>query len=452
MKRRNFIQASVCGATGAILTASIAPLVSCSDTGKDKKISLALIGCSSNGVNLITSTCRENQNVGIKYIYDFDQDKATEANQSINNLLGYVPEFVRDMKDVFADKEIQGVIISLPEHWHALATIWACQAGKDVYVESIPSLSLWEGQKMIEAAKKHKRVIQSGFLLRSAPYALSAKEYIASGQLGQVVHIKVFSLQERSGWEQLPDSNIPKGLDWDYWLGPALNRPYNKGIYNRENQNGWKEFWEFGAGLMSQASQTLDLARMITGDPGHPSAVYCYGSNPVGGSKAEVPEHQVVTYDFEKFTLTCETGSAYNYMKNTPVSIDGNEASPKWLLQSNRVEIYGTKGLMYLDIDGGGWQVLGSNGKTLAQEKGTKPQKYHLQNFINCIRNRDLPNGNIEQGHLSATLAHMGNIAYRTGNRQLIFDSKNERFTNNKQANSLLKTVYREGYIVPDKI
>ena len=107
---------------------------------------------------------------------------------------------------------------------------------------------------------------------------------------------------------------------------------------------------------------------------------------------------------------------------------------------------------MYIDIDGGGWQVLGNNGKTLAQEKGTKPQNYHLQNFINCIRNRDLPNGNIEQGHLSATLAHMGNIAYRTGNKQLLFDSRNERFTNNKQANSLLKTEYREGYIVPDKV
>ena len=139
-------------------------------------------------------------------------------------------------------------------------------------------------------------------------------------------------------------------------------------------------------------------------------------------------------------------------MKNTPVSIDEGETSPKWLLQSNRVEVYGTKGLMYMDTNGGGWQVLGNNGKILAQEKGTAPQKYHLQNFINCIRNRNLPNGNIEQGHLSATLAHMGNIAYRIGNKQLLFDSSKERFTNNEQANSLLKTVHREGYTVPDKI
>ena len=108
--------------------------------------------------------------------------------------------------------------------------------------------------------------------------------------------------------------------------------------------------------------------------------------------------------------------------------------------------------LMYIDGNRGGWQVFGNNGKTLAREKGTGSQKYHLQNFIDCIRNRDLPNRNIEQGHLSATIAHMGNISYRTGNKQLLFDSKKERFTNNEQANSLLKTEYREGYIVPDKI
>lgn len=452
MKRRNFIQTSVLGATGVALTASISPLISCSDIKRDKKISLALVGCSSSGVNSITSACKENQNVEIKYIFDFDEGKASRANQSINNSLGYAPEFARDMKDVFANKEIHGVIISLPEHWHALATIWACQAGKDVYVETIPSLSLWEGQKMVEAEKKYKRVVQCGFPLRSAPYALSAKDYIATGQLGQVVHIKVFSLQGRSSWEQLPDSKVPEGLDWDYWLGPVSYRPYNTGIYNRENQNGWKGFWEFSAGRMSRASHALDLARMVIGDPGHPSSVYCYGSNPVGTLKREVPVHQVATYDYKKFTVTCETGSAYNYMKNTPVSIDEGEASPKWLLQSNRVEIYGTKGLMYIDGNRGGWQVFGNNGKTLAREKGTGSQKYHLQNFIDCIRNRDLPNGNIEQGHLSATLAHMGNIAYRTGNKQLLFDSSKGKFTNNEQANSLLKTEYRDAYIVPDKI
>ena len=452
MKRRNFIQASVWGATGVTLAASIAPLVSCSDIGRNKKISLALVGCSSSGVSLITSTCKENQDVVIKYIYDFDLVKAREAIRSINKSLGYAPELVRDMKNIFDDKEIYGIYISLPEHWRALATIWSCQAGKDVYVESIPSLSIWEGQKMKEAAKKHKRVVQCGFPLRSVPYALLAKDYITSGQLGQVVHIKVFSLQERSSWVQLPDSKIPEGLDWDYWLGPASNRPYNAGIYNRENQNGWKEFWEFSAGIMSQASPALDLARMVIGDPGNPSSVYCLGSNPVRTLKREVPEHQIVTYDYKKFTMTCETGTAYNYMRNTPASIDGIDTPFKWLLQSNRVEIYGTKGLMYIDVNGGGWQVFGNSGKILAREKGTEPQKYHLQNFIDCIRNRNLPNGNVEQGYLSATLAHMGNIAYRVGNKQLLFDGSTERFTNNEQANNLLKPESREGFWEDEKM
>ncbi len=139
------------------------------------------------------------------------------------------------MKEVFDDRDVDAVWISTPDHWHALATIWACQAGKDVYVEKTPSHCIWEGRKMIEAAKKYKQIVQAGFQNRSGAYNASARDYIQSGKLGQVVHIRIYNLLGGGKWMPQPDAEIPQGLDWDAWLGPAPTVPYNPGRHT-----GWR--------------------------------------------------------------------------------------------------------------------------------------------------------------------------------------------------------------------
>lgn len=452
MERRKFIGNTLIGASGLALYPS--GLLSASCVGANDKIVLAIIGAGDRGRGTIINTCRVNKNVEIKTVCDVNDLKAAKTVSEIEKELGYKPVHVKDMKAVLNDKEIDAVWISTPEHWHALATVWACQAGKDVYVEKNPTINIWEGRKMVEAAKKYKRIVQIGFQNRSAPYGFSAREYIESGKLGQIVHVKSYNMLGGRKWMAQADGEIPQGLDWDAWLGPAEYRPYNPAIHHMESRGGWGSFWDFSGGtLADDASHVMDLARMVLGDPGHPKSVYGWGGNHAWGSERETPEFQSMTFDFGKYSMTCESGNSTNYMIKTPVQIrNSNSRFPDWQQNATRTEIYGTEGMMYLGRHGGGWQVIGNEGEVLAKEYGLVPDTQHQQNFIDSLRSRKQPNGEVEQGHLSATLVHLGNIAFRIGNKQLYFDGENERFIDNEDANKLLKGTYRDKYSIPEVV
>tara|TARA_R110000868_G_scaffold127540_4_gene335340 strand:- start:84 stop:1442 length:1359 start_codon:yes stop_codon:yes gene_type:complete len=452
MERRNFIKKTFTGA--GVITLGASGLISPSCLGANDKIVLAIIGSGGRGRGTIINTCKVNENVTIKTVCDVNDLKAAKTIDSVEKELGYKPIHVKNMKEVFDDKDIDAVWISTPEHWHALATVWACQAGKDVYVEKNPTINIWEGRKMVEAAAKYDRIVQVGFQNRSAPYGFSAKEYIQSGKLGKIVHVKSYNMLGGGKWIAQPDGEIPNGLDWDAWLGHAPYRPYNSGIHDMEGRGGWGSFWAYSGGtLADDASHVVDLARMVLGDPGHPKSVYGWGGNNAWGSERETPEFQTMTFDFGDYAMTCESGNATNYIKKTPFAIRESDSQfPDWRQNATRTEIYGTEGMMYLGRHGGGWQVFGENGEVLAQEYGIVPDIYHQQDFISSLRSRKQPNGSVEEGHKSATLIHLGNIAYRVGNKQLFFDGEKERFIGNEDANKLLKTEYRENYKIPEQV
>lgn len=453
IKRRQFINTAFTGITGMSLGASVLSLASCKKVANEK-IVLALIGSGTRGTSSIISTCKVNENVEIKTVCDVKTSRLEIAAFQIEQELGYKPGATKNMKELFDDKDIDAVWIATPEHWHALATVWACQAGKDVYVEKNPTISIWEGRKMIEAAEKYNRIVQVGFQNRSAPYGFSARDYIKSGRLGKIVHVKCYNLLGGSKWIPQPDQETPEWIDWDAWLGPAPYRPYNPAITDAKGRGGWLDFWAFGGGALSDdASHVMDLARMVIGDPPHPKSVYAKGGNWPWGSEKETPEFISITYDFGDFTMTCDSGNGTNYMKKTPGDIRFDSSRfPDWPTNSTRTEIYGTEGLMYLGRHGGGWQVVGKDSKVIAQEGGVFPDEEHQKNFIESLRTRKNPNGNVEQGQLSACLVHLGNIAYRVGNKQLYFDAKNECFIENEDANKLLRTSYRDNYRIPDKV
>lgn len=453
MKRRDFLGKTMIGTAGLSLGASLLPFQS-SCNGANDKIVLALIGSGGRGLGTIISTCKLNANVVIKTVCDVKTTRLETAINQIEKELGYKPQSTKNMKDVFDDKEIDAVWIATPEHWHALATVWACQAGKDVYVEKTPSISIWEGRKMVEAAEKYNRIVQIGFENRSAPYAFSARDYIKSGKLGQIVTVKCYNLLGGEKWMPKPDQETPKWIDWDAWIGPAPYRPYNPNITDENGRGGWLDFWAFGGGALSDdASHVMDLARLVLGDPSHPKSVYACGGNWPWGSKKETPEIISITYDFGNFTMTCDSGNATNYMKKTPNNIRMDpKLFPDWRTNATRTEIYGTEGLMYLGRHGGGWQVVGEDSKIIAQDGGIFPDPDHQKNFIESLRTRKKPNGDVEQGQLSACLVHLGDIAYRVGNKQLYFDPKSERFIGNDDANKLLKTSYRDGYKMPENV
>ena len=453
MKRRDFIGKTVAGAAGMAAGASLLTPGS-NPAGANDRIVLALIGSGSRGTGTIINTCKINSNITIKTICDVNDIKASRAISAVEKEFGYRPLRSRNMKEVFNDKDIDAVWISTPEHWHAPATIWACQAGKDVYVEKNPTISIWEGRKMIEAADKYKRIVQIGFQNRSAPYAFSARDYIRSGKLGNIVHVKSYNMLGGGKWIPVPDTPVPQGLDWDAWLGPAPLVPYNPNIHDMEERGGWGNYWAYSGGVLADdASHVLDLARMVLGDPVHPRSVYGWGGNYSWGSEKETPEIQNITFDFGTYALSCDSGNATNYMKKTPNNIRMDPTLfPDWRTNATRTEIYGTEGLMYLGRHGGGWQVKGEDSRIIAEDGGIFPDNDHQKDFIESLRTRKKPNGDVVQGQYSASLVHLANIAYRVGNRQLFFDPDKETFIGNEDANKLLRTSYRENYRIPETV
>ena len=454
MKRRTFISNTLWGTAGIAAGTSAGIWGSCTGRRSLEHPVLAVIGCGSRGTELALKACQADAGITIKQVCDVNVKRSGQTALEIQKATGRLPSSVGDFKAILEDREVNAVIIATPDHWHAPATVLACQAGKDVYLEANPTHCLWEGQKMQQAASRYKRVVQVGFQNRSSSSAAAAREYIRSGKLGQVVHVKVYRMTGGSKWIARENAPVPEGLDWNAWLGPAAPCDYNPGIYEVTGQGGWHNYWAYGGGMLTgETGHLLDLARMVLGDPAHPASVCCSGGNWCWGSGREVPENQSVTYDYRKFALTCETGNAMSYMKDNKPSVTP-EQSPDadWMRASARIEIYGTEGLMYLGLNEKGWQVAGKNGILITGQPGLNPDTEHLKDFIDCIRDGRSPACGMQQGHLSAALAHLGNIAYRTDNRQLLFDAGREVFTNNDQANGLLKTTAREGFVISEKV
>ena len=413
------------------------------------KVVLSLIGAGGRGTQNILSFMNCCKDIEVKYICEVDEERGGRVIDELGKLQSYKPQRANDMRRVFEDKEVDAVLICTPEHWHALATIWACQAGKDVYVEKNISMNIPEGRKMIEAAEKYKRIVQCGFQNRSGQYNISARDYIQSGKLGKIVAVKAYCmLPGNKPWMVKEDTGVPAGLDWDQWLGPAPKAPYSV-----SRHKGYNEYWDYSCGVpLADCCHVIDLARMVVGDPDEPKSTFCAGGRVLFDDKRDIPDNQSITYDFGNFPMTVEASTYGEYMSKATPEIRYGNLFPNWPFNSDRMEIYGTEGMMYLGRHGAGWQVLGSDAKVLAQDYGYFPDEVHQQNFIDCIRTRKTPNSNLEQANKSANLVHLANLSYRVGKKQLYYDKTSERVTNSEEANEISKGFHRKGYEIPEII
>lgn len=422
-----------------------APLKSANDT-----LVIALIGSGSWGTNIIIEAAGLNENIRVKYICDVDDTRGGRAISEVEKIQGSKPIFTRDMRNVLDDKEVDGVIIATPEHWHALATVWACQAGKDVYVEKCITHTIYEGQKMIEAAMKYERIVQCGTINRSADYALTARDYIKSGELGEIVTVNAMELTDGPvPFNEKEDTDAPDTLDWNLWLGPAPKVPFNV-----SRQKSWPYYWDyaggsaFGQGVIHQ----VDMLRLALDDPGFPKSVYCTGGRYLFNDNRDTPDYQTAVYDYGNFIMTLQAGEFTRYLSKTSNEIRFGDGFPDWQQNATKIEIYGTKRMMYLGVMGGGWQVFDKNKQIVAQQSGRYPLKAHLKDYFDCIRSRKQPNGNIIQGHHSAALIHMANLSYRSGCKQLLFSADTETVTNDNVARELALPIYRKGFEINTKI
>jgi len=191
---------------------------------------------------------------------------------------------------------------------------------------------------------------------------------------------------------------------------------------------------------------------MVLGDPDNPRSAYCAGGRVLYDDNRDIPDNQTITYDLGDLPMTVEASTYGEYLSKASPEIRYGNLFPNWPFNSDRMEIYGTEGIMYLGRHGAGWQVLGKDSRVIAQEYGYFPDEVHQQDFIRCIRTRKIPNSEIEQAHKSAIMVHLANLSYRIGKRQLYFDSATEQVTNSEEANTLSKGYYTKGFEVPDMI
>jgi predicted dehydrogenase len=410
------------------------------------------MGVGGRGRSLLGSLVKRSD-VKIRYVCDVDPRCFGPAAEIVVEGHGYKPAFVKDFRTMLDDPEVDAMINATSDRWHALGSIMACQAGKDVYVEKPLSLSVWDGRKMVEAARKYKRVVQVGMQTRSAPYVEKAAEYIRSGGLGEVRLARVYLMQQSPPIHVADVQPVPKGLDWDLWCGPSPLAPYRPGRWF------WR-LWDYYTGwITADLIHQMDLVRHLIGKVRPDTAASAGGVYHFDDGR-EQPDTHFVSYEFGKVTLLSE-GSLWSPYMHRIVHLPEKVTYPDWLFSATKIEILGTKRMMCFGRHGGGWQVFEGDGRVRASRpvvSQPSARKFgsiidlHFDDFFTCMRTRAKPRADVEEAHLSMNVCHLGNISYRLGNRKLKWDGTQERFTGDDAANKLLKATYRKPWVVPEEV
>ena len=440
--RRDFIKKSATAA--AVL--SIPTIIPAHAFGANDRINAAVLGLNGRGKNHVSGLMVQD-NVLVTTLCDPDMNILKDRQKSFKEEYGKDVALVQDLRRVYEDKDIDVVSIASPNHWHALSVIWACQAGKDVYVEKPGSHNVWEGRKMVEAANKYDRIVQHGVQLRSSPAVNEAIQLMRDGYIGRVYMARGLVFRWRPSIGNHPVEPVPDGLDYDLWTGPAQKQPFSKNIVHYN----WHWNWEYGNGdVGNQGIHETDLC-MWGLDVGLPTKITSMGGKYLWDDAKEVPE-----------VLT----SVYNYPDEN--KIIQFEVRP-WATNTEQgVTVgnifYGDKGILVVDGYSKYQTYLGQNrepGKSgddgakeaSGMDRGAGGTDGHFTNFIEAVRKHDksILNGPVETAHLSSALAHLGNIAYRL-EKVLTFDPKTEKFVGDPEADKMLTREYRAPYVIPDKI
>ena len=416
--------------------------------GANDRARLGFIGVGNRGTSLLRAT-KEYADQHIVAVCDIRRDYLENAAQ----VAGTSPELYGDYRRLIERSDIDAVVIATPDHWHALMMIDACRAGKDVYVEKPLSLTIHEGRRMVETAKHTKRVVQVGIHRRSASYCRQAAEFVRSGAIGQVTVARAARVVNEypHGIGRTADADPPPGVDWDLFLGPAPAVPYN------ENRMSYKFRWFYdysGGQLTDNGVHFLDLIQWGLGRDAPLSVTAVGGKYAVRDSRQTVDTMEAL-WEFPGGTLV--TFSDF-----------GCNAAPVSATKPFLAEWRGTKGTVY--VYGTGWEVIPEHQASMPdpggsplpgsrerreehrrsfqpameakQAQGRADTRFHVRNFLDCVKTRGTPNCDIETAHRATTTANVANIAYRI-RQHLSWDRESERFTNSAEANSYLHYEYR---------
>jgi predicted dehydrogenase len=426
VNRRSFVKS-----TAGALAAGQLIGTSQSWAGANDRINVAVIGVHGRGKDHIKNHQKEN-NVEVVALCDIDKRVLAERANGFKKKYNKEVKQYTDMRDAFADKDVNAVSIATPNHWHALATIWACQAGKDVYVEKPGSHNIYEGRKMIEAAYKYKRIVQHGVQLRSSVALQEAVQLLREGVIGEPYLARGLCFRTRGSIGKKPSKWVPKHIDYNMWLGPAQWRPYTENLVHYN----WHWHWDFGNGdVGNQGVHETDMCLWGLGLDTHPDKVCAMGGKFLWDDDKETPEllstlykytrdNKMVQFETRPWNTNTESGATVGNI------------------------FYGEKGYMVIRGYNTFETFLGNK-----REPGPKGSEGgdHFANFHKAIRSRKMSdqNGPVETIHYASTIAHLGNVAFRVGDT-LDFDPSTERFRDNDYANEFLKRNYRGEFVVPE--
>jgi len=442
LSRRTFFQ-------GAALASSASRVM-----GANDKINIGIVGLGTRGPAL-TTYCSHLAGCRVAALCDVKQE-ARERVQALYQKLapGEKAREFTDMREMFADKGVDAVLLSVPVHWHGLAAVWAMEAGKDVYVEKPASYNIHESRRMIETARKHKRMVQVGLQSRSMPHKIRAMQLLRDGVIGKVYMSKGLCFKPRPSMGKTPPEPVPAGVNWDLFVGPAPMRPYTK---NRANYT-WNWLWDYGAGDITNAgAHEFDTARWGLGDPGMPKAAVSTGGKYVWDDDQEAPNTQHCVFDYGDREMVFE-------IRALPTGPEAGEplitGVTKYPWYPGGVQGRLTVGNLFLGgngwmwLDGDGFKVHKGEGNELAMEektggRDTTLQEAHVQNFFDACRSRKIADlhCDIEVGATSSAVCHLATISYRVG-RKVVWDDARGRFVNDAEADKLIAREYRKPYVV----
>ena len=374
----------------------------------------------------------------MKTVCDIDERLFSQARKLKSDFDGKELKFETDIRRVLDDRDIDAVSIATPNHWHALMAIWACQSGKDVYVEKPVSHNVWEGRQIVEAARRYQRIVATGTQGRSSPHVRSAINLLHEGAIGDVYMAKGLCYKPREGIGRKADRQTPAGVHFDLWLGPAPQRPFNENLVHYN----WHWFWDFGNGnIGNQGVHEMDMARWGLNKKEHPRTIQSVGGYFVFDSDQETPNTQLSTFEWED-------GKILQF------EVRGLHTNAEDKIRIG-ILFYGSQGWMHLDGKGFRTYLGRKNEPGLRMDKVTDKTASgrHRENFIKAVRTRKVEDlsADILEGHMSSSLCHLANIAHRV-KRRLVFDCHAENFVGDAQADGYLIRNYRYPFVVPEKI
>jgi predicted dehydrogenase len=382
------------------------------------------------------------KNVEIAAVCDVDEAHIGEKIQGLEKRGVRKPTVYTDFRQLLENKDIDVVSIATPNHWHTLQTIWACQAGKDVYVEKPCSHNVFESQQIVAAARKYNRMVQQGSQSRSSPALREGVERMRNGELGEIYMTRGLCYKWRDTIGRTPEEPVPPGVDYDLWLGPAPKRPFTK---NRFHYN-WHWFWDTGNGdIGNQGIHEIDKCRWGLGVT-HPTKVTAIGGKFMFDDDQETPNTISAAYEFDvngkKKMMTFEVRHWIS-----PHEAGIQEGKPGNTIGN---QFYGSNGYMVFDNYNKYYTFLGKD-----QKPGptATARDEHWANFMDAVRSRkrESLNAEIEEGALSCNLMHLANISYRLG-RTLHWDAKKLECIGDDEANKMLTRAYRKPFVVPEKV